>query len=59
MFVATVVSPVIGETEVVEAEEGLVEDGLVSDGEPLPVAVALFELPAVAVGAGVAAAMPA
>jgi hypothetical protein len=53
MFDAAVVSPVVEETDVVGEEEGLV-----SDGEPLSVVVALFEPPATPVGAGVAVAMP-
>ena len=53
MFVETVVWPVVGDAEVVEAEVGFV-----SVGFPPPVVVALFEPPATAVGAGVAAAMP-
>jgi hypothetical protein len=55
MFVATVVMPVVGLTDVVEAP-----DGFVSVGLPLLVVVAVFEFEplAAAVGAGVAAAMP-
>jgi hypothetical protein len=48
-----VVPPSVGETEVVDEDEGFV-----SDGEPLSVVVALFRPPATPVGAGVAVAIP-
>lgn len=54
MLVATVVIPVVGLTDVVDAPEGFVSVGLL-----LPVTVAPFDEPvAEAVGAFVAAAMP-
>ncbi len=54
MLVATVVIPVVGLTDVVDAPEGFVSVGLL-----LPVTVAAFDEPvAAAVGACVAAAMP-
>ncbi len=53
MFVATVDLPVVGKGEVVDEDEGLV-----SAGEPVPVVVALVELPPTPVGAGVAVESP-